>query len=145
MRSTAPLFDNMTTLRPRQPALPIGWPLLPQPAMADGRMIFRSLAHSIDDQIRVVLSTGQGEQLMHPEFGAGLARFLHEPNTLQTRARIREEVTEALMRFEARILLDDVQVEESGDPRKVVVSIQFRTRQTGVAEQLTLSVNVGAG
>jgi uncharacterized protein len=145
MRTTAPLLDNMTTAKPRLPVPPIGWPLLPQPALTEGRMVFRSLAHSIDDQIRVVLGTGRGEQLMHPTFGAGLARFLHEPNTLQTRARIREEVAEALARFEARILLDGVQVEEGGDPRKVVVSIQFRIRQTGVAERLTLSINVGAG
>jgi hypothetical protein len=55
---------------------PIGWPLLPLPD-ADGRLSWPPLEQSVAWQIRVVLLTQPGEQLMRPEYGAGIERFLH--------------------------------------------------------------------
>ena len=51
-----------------------------------------ALEQSVRQSIQVILSTRPGEQLMRPDFGAGLERFLHEPNTLTTRRRIRDVV-----------------------------------------------------
>jgi len=85
----------------------LGWPLLPQPD-ADGCLSFPSLDDSVRQAIRVIVQTRPGEQLMRPDFGAGLSEFLHEPNTLTTRRRIRDVVSEALGRWEDRIVLDRV-------------------------------------
>jgi hypothetical protein len=72
----------------------LGWPLLPQPD-TDGRLSFPTMDDSVRQAIRVILQTQRGEQLMRPDFGAGLSEFLHEPNTLTTRRRIRDSVSEA--------------------------------------------------
>lgn len=66
----------------------IGWPLLPLPD-AHGRLNYPTLDQSVRQSIEVILRTRPGEQLMRPDFGAGLAAFLHEPNVLTTRRRIR--------------------------------------------------------
>ena len=58
----------------------------------------------------MILSTRPGEQLMRPEYGAGLDRLLHAPNTLATRRQIRDWVMDSLGRWERRILLDRVEV-----------------------------------
>ena len=66
---------------------PIGFPLLPVPD-ADGRLRWPSLEESVVQSIRVVLATRPGERLMRPTFGVGLDRFVNEPDTVTTRARI---------------------------------------------------------
>jgi phage baseplate assembly protein W len=125
------------------PRPPLGWPLLSQPD-ADGRLSFPSLDDSIRQAIRVILQTRPGEQLMRPDFGAGLSAFLHEPNTLTTRRRIRDAVSEALGRWEDRIMLDRVDVAEVPDePSHVRVVIGYRLKRTGVSHQLGLTVAVG--
>lgn len=121
----------------------LGWPLLPQPD-ADGRIAFPSLDDSVRQAIRVILQTSPGEQLMRPDFGAGVGAFLHEPNTLTTRRRIRDAVSEALGRWEDRILLDRVEVAEVPDaPTHVRVVIGYRLKRTGVSQQVGLTVEVG--
>jgi len=121
----------------------LGWPLLPQPDAA-GRLSFPSLDDSVRQAIRVILQTQPGEQLMRPDFGAGLSGFVHESNTLTTRRRIRDAVTEALGRWEDRIMLDRVDVAEVPDePTHVRVVIGYRLKRTGGFHQLGLTVEVG--
>jgi|SRR5689334_13375619 Bacteriophage baseplate protein W len=114
---------------------PIGWPLLGIPD-ANGELQFPSLAQSIRDTIRVVLATRPGEQLMHPEFGAGLENVLGEPNTVATRSRIHDLVRDALARWEPRITVDAIAVDPITDPQTSVASgvrveIGYRVERTG--------------
>ena len=100
----------------------IGWPLLPVPG-ADGRLSYPSLDESVRQSLEILLRTRPGEQLLRSDFGAGLENLLHEPNTLTTRRRIRDLVTDSLNLWETRILLDRVEVwgvrgqEDEGAPR----------------------------
>jgi hypothetical protein len=93
--------------------------------------------------IEVILRTAPGEQLMRPNFGAGLERVVHEPNTLATRAEVQERITAALRRWEPRITLDRVDIDSAPDPRDLLVTIVYRHRLTGEAAQLAVSVPVG--
>ena len=86
----------------------LGWPLLPRPN-ENGQLDWPDLAGSVAAQLRVILSTRPGEQLEHPDFGAGLQEFLHEPNTLATRARIQSRIEEPIVRQEPRLVLDAVE------------------------------------
>jgi len=126
----------MTTLpRPR-----LGWPLLPLPDV-HGRLEWPSLEASIRDQIRVILSTRPGEQLMRPDFGAGLDRMAFEPNTLATRRAIRDQVHAALNRWEPRILLDRVEVMEvEGEPTHIRVEIGYRLARDGTGRTVAVAV-----
>lgn len=122
---------------------PTSWPLLPVPD-ADGRLSFPSLEQSVREMIRVILLTRPGEQLMHPEFGAGLDRFVDLPNTVETRRRIRDVIAASLTRWEPRIALDRVDVAEVPDrPAQVRVEIAYRLRRTGTPVQTGLTVTVG--
>jgi len=140
---------------PRPPAFvvtpPIGWPLLPRPD-ADGGLNWPDLATSVAEQLRVLLATRPGELLNHPEFGAGLQEFLHEPDTLATRARIKERVEQALERFEPRITIDAVEVwgaaRGAGITRdvelgQVRIEIQYRLRRTGQMQRTGVTLELG--
>ena len=123
------------------PAL-IGWPLLAVPD-EHGRLDYPDLAESVRQLIRIILSTRPKEQLMRPDFGAGLELMLHEPNTLATRRQIRERVQEALERWERRILLDRVEVWDVEDePTHVRVEIAYRLARTGEPGALGLTMQL---
>ena len=122
---------------------PSGWPLLPAPD-EHGRLAFPTYEDSVRQMIRVILLTRPGEQLMRPEFGAGVSRFLHEPNTLETRRRLRDVVRDALGTWEPRITVLEVDVEEVPDqPTVVRVAITYQLRRTGQRKQLAMSMTLG--
>lgn len=125
------------TLRPL-----IGWPLLPLPD-ASGQLQWPDLTKSVRDTIRIILSTRPSEQLMRPDFGGGLDRLLHEPNTVATRRQMRDLVHDALQRWEPRILLDGVEVwEVDGEPSQVRVEIAYRLARTGAAGAMNVTVHL---
>ena len=122
-------------------AEPLGFPLLSTPI--DGQLHWPKLADSVRQSVEVILRTRPGEQLMRPTFGAGLATLLHEPNTLETRRRIRDRVETALGMWEPRIVLDRVEVwEVDARPDEVRVDIVFRLRRTGATQSLGLTLNL---
>jgi phage baseplate assembly protein W len=120
----------------------IGWPLLPLPD-DHGSLAWPDLARSVRDAIRIILSTRPAEQLMRPEFGAGLDRLLNEPNTVSTRRRMRDLVQQSLGRWEPRMLLDAVEVWEVADaPGQVRVEIAYRLARTGAPGAMNVTVEL---
>lgn len=116
----------------------VNWPLLPFPN-ENGEIEYPSLEESVRQSIRVILQTRPGEQLMRPLFGAGLENFVHEPNTLTTRRRIRDLVSEALERWERRIIVNRIEVSEVAErPTHLRVEIAYQLRRTGVSQQIGL-------
>jgi hypothetical protein len=121
---------------------PITWPLLPVPD-ADGQLGYPALEASVRQLIQVVLRTRPGEQLMRPDFGAGLENFLHEPNTLVTRRRLRDLVVASLDKWEPRIMLDRIDVREVEDaPAQIRIELGYRIRRTGQLQQLGVTLEL---
>jgi phage baseplate assembly protein W len=134
--------EDRVTPRALLPA--IGWPLFALPDER-GELRYPSLAESVRQTIQVILSTRPGEQLMRPTFGAGLQACLNEPNTLTTRRRIRDLVTESLERWEPRILLDRVEVwEVPNESTHLRVEIAYRLRRTGASERVAVALELEA-
>ena len=112
---------------------------------ADGRLAWSEGEQNIREAIRVVLMTELNERLRLPEFGAGLGRFLFEPNTTSTRHVLREQIAGALAAWEPRISVEDVDVEEDpADPEAAVATVEYRLVATQARERVTLSVPLGA-
>jgi phage baseplate assembly protein W len=129
---------------PNIPSLPINWPLLPLPDK-HGRIAYPTLEGSVRDSIKIILSTRPGEQLMRPLFGAGLQNFLGESNTITTRRRIHDAITDSLEKWEPRVLLDRVDVLEVPDfPSRVHIDLVYRIRRTGLVQRLGLTMDLGA-
>jgi phage baseplate assembly protein W len=123
---------------------PIGFPLLAVPDAA-GELSWPSLEQSVQQNIRVILSTRPGEQLMRPRYGAGLDSFTGEPDSVETRRRIRETVTEHLLAWEPRIQLERVEVGDvPGRPGQLRVEITYALRRTGEARRFGLTLRTGA-
>jgi phage baseplate assembly protein W len=111
----------------------------------DGRLAWSSGEPNVRDCLRVLLLTEPGERVLRPEFGCGLRQYLFEPNTPTTRELIRQEITDAINRWEPRIRLQQVSVtQDPNDARTAAVNVQFRLVATGVALQLGISLTLEA-
>lgn len=127
-----------------QPKYPIGFPLLGVPD-AQGQLAFPTLEQSVRQAVEIILRTRPGEQLMHPDFGAGLEDFVGQPNTTTTRRRIQEVVFSSLRVWEPRLDLLRVNIEEIPDrPTHLRVQLTYRLRATGTVQQLGLAIDLGA-
>jgi phage baseplate assembly protein W len=110
---------------------------------ADGRLTWSVGEDNVRESIRLILLTEPGERLLREEFGCGLRRFLFEPNTVTTRQLIRDRITQAIGRWEPRVLLDAVEVEADADnPSLVNVTILFRLVATQALGRLSLSLQL---
>lgn len=88
------------------------------------------LVHQEDDvreAIQMILMTRKGERPMRPEFGSELHTLVFAPNDAQTAGLARRYVQEALIRWEPRI--DVLEVEARHDEKtgtRLLISIRYR-------------------
>jgi hypothetical protein len=109
----------------------------------DGRFAYSAGSENVRESIRIILSTDRQERIMIPQFGGGLARYLFEPNTLDTHRLIQERITQALGRWEPRIDLEAVRVvADPDDPRAAVATVRYRLRATGLSDRTDLRVRL---
>lgn len=112
---------------------------------ADSRVAWSVGPENIRESIRIVLTTEPGERLMLPAFGAGLQRFLFEPNTVTTHRRIEEAVVQSLDRWEPRIKVNEVSVQPDGqDGQAALVTVRYTLVANRASDQVQLRVQLGA-
>jgi phage baseplate assembly protein W len=110
---------------------------------ADGHVAWSVGEASVRESIRIILMTEPGERLRRPDFGAGLAAFLFEPNTVTTRQLIRDRITKALAKWEPRVGVQSVSVEpDPDDMQAAIATITYRLVATGVSERVSLNITV---
>ena len=118
----------------------------PPRVQPDGSIAWSRGEDNIREAMRIVLMTEPGERLQLPQFGAGLGRFLFEPNTVTTHTLISERIADALARWEARIHVEAVDVApDRNDPQAAVATITYRLVATQGRERVSLSVPVAGG
>jgi uncharacterized protein len=104
-----------------------GWKF---PVMVEGGKIACSEAEEcIKDSIRIILGTAKGERMMRPEFGCGINELVFAPNTTTTATLAGYHIREALLEWEPRIEVLDVQVTPDNDDRyKLNINIEYRVK-----------------
>lgn len=113
---------------------------------ADGRFVWSEGEANIRESIAVILKTEPGERLGVADFGAGLGKFLFEPNNAATHARIHHAISTALARWERRIQVEAVDVAADGaDAESALATINYRLVATGGRERISVNVPLAAG
>lgn len=110
---------------------------------SDGRLAWSGGEANVREAVQIILLTEWNERLMLPEFGGGLGRFLFEPNNVTTRHLMKDRIAKALARWEPRVAVESVEVEEDpGDPQGAVATITYRLVATRALERVSLNVSL---
>ena len=106
-----------------------GWGF-PVTVDATGALDLAAYEESVRQSVLIILGTAKGERVMRPDFGCGIYDLIFEPNSASTIGKVSQAVRQALLLFEPRIDVIDIQVrsEESGE--RMLVSIDYQVRAT---------------
>lgn len=112
---------------------------------ADGRFVWSEGEANIRESIAVILKTNLAERVGLPEFGAGLARFLFEPNNPATHARMQDAIQRALERWERRIQVEGIEVVPGpADAEAALATITYSLVATAARERITVNIPLAA-
>lgn len=110
--------------------LGIGWKF-PVAVNPDGQIARSFYEESIRDAIWVIVSTAKGERMMRPDFGCGVHDLVFAVNNAATAGLVAEEVRRALVLWEPRIHLLEVQAtSDPGEANTLLIRIEYRVRAT---------------
>jgi uncharacterized protein len=105
----------------------VGFPIAPTP---EGRLALAAYEDSVRQAIWIILGTAKGERVMQPEFGCGIYDLVFEVNDATTAGNVAEAVSEALLRFEPRIDVVEVDVHQGDSPEVLLISVDYQIRAT---------------
>lgn len=118
----------------------------------DGKLGMNAYESQVAQSIRLILSTAKGERVMRPDFGAGMESLAFEPNNTVTAILIQQQVKEALLRYEPRIEVLSVTVNNNDDEGKAAaqegklfIYIAYRVKTTDSVSNLVYPFYVDRG
>jgi uncharacterized protein len=108
----------------------VGW-AFPLGVSAQGGIAMARREAELEQAMTLILSTYPGERPMRPEFGSRLRDFVFRPANVETAAELSQEVRNALLRWEARVDVEMVDVTPSREDRSMLfIDIQYRLKDT---------------
>lgn len=109
--------------------LGIGWQF---PIDLEGdRIAMARHEESIRQAIWIILATARGERKMRPDFGCGIHDLVFATNSADTAGRVVAEVRQALILWEPRIDLLNVEAgSDPGERSRLLIEIEYRVRTT---------------
>jgi phage baseplate assembly protein W len=117
------------------------------PVTADdsGALEHAAYEDSVQQSVWIILATAKGERVMRPDFGCGIHELVFDTITASTAGRVATAVREALLRFEPRIDVRDVNVTPGGDGEVLLISVDYDVRATNNAFNLVYPFYLDAG
>jgi len=112
-----------------------GWQF-PVAVDGGGALAVAEYEESVRQSIWVVLGTAKGERVMRPDFGCGIYDMVFGVNSSTAASEAAEEVRDALVSFEPRIDVLNVEVSPGGDGEVLYVSIDYQVRATNTVFNL---------
>ena len=95
-----------------------------------GRTATAAYEGGIAEAIRLIMATDPGERVMRPDFGGGLRAFVFEPMNSATLESLRRRVRDALIDWEPRIDVEQVDVTPSPSRGMVTIEVRYRVRSS---------------
>ena len=110
--------------------LGVGWKFPVQVNLA-GKIALSRYEEDIKEAIWIILSTVKGERVMRPDFGCGIHELVFAVVNTTTMGLVEFNVREALIMWEPRIELINLEVTtDKVERNRLLVSIDYRVRST---------------
>lgn len=108
-----------------------GWGFPPEFNSNDAGVSMLSNAEDIQSSLEILLSTRPGERVMLPRYGCNLDELIFEPLTTTFKTYIKDLVTTAILYFEPRIEVNNIELDDTGELEgRILISIDYTIRST---------------
>ena len=110
--------------------LGVGWT---SPVELDGKGQIKVSRYedSVRQSIWMIIGTAKGERVMRPDFGCGIHELVFAPNNLGTIGKIVSDVRDALIEWEPRIdVLDVDTIPDRTQPNVILIQVNYQVRTT---------------
>jgi phage baseplate assembly protein W len=125
--------------------LGVGWKF-PLQVTPSGRIAQARYERRVEESIYLILSTAKGERLMLSDFGCGIHDLVFAPNNAGTLGAVVQNVRQALVTYEPRIDVLDVNVETTPEqPNLLLIRIDYRIRENNALGNLVYPFYVNEG
>ena len=111
------------------PFLGTGWAFPPEFNKSIG-VELSSGAKDIQESLFILLSTKTGERFMTPNFGCDIDELLFEPIDINLLKKIEDEIRRAILLYETRITLEEINFDLRKTEGIIYIDIQFIIRTT---------------
>lgn len=125
--------------------LGVGWkfPIRVNPR---GGLSYVAGEQDIAEAIWIILATARGERQMRPRFGCGIHDYVFAPNNPATRGAIAYQVRQALVDWEPRIDVVDVDVESHPESENLLlIRVDYRIRSNNAFYNLVYPFYIREG
>lgn len=114
-----------------------GWSFPPTFSQIDYSVQMVSDDLDIQESLCILFSTRLGERIMVPEYGSGLAQTVFHTLTTTLMTQMKNMVCQAILNWEARIDVDEVQVQSDASVQgKVLIGVEYTIRRTNTRSNL---------
>ena len=125
--------------------LGVGWKF-PLQVTPGGKIAQARYEQRIEESIYLILSTARGERVMLPDFGCGIHDLVFAPNNAGTIAMVVQMVRKALVAYEPRIDVLDINAETAPEQRNLLlIRINYRIRTTNALGNLVYPFYIREG
>lgn len=122
-----------------------GWSF-PPGLDAEGKIRLVSLEEDVRQAILIIIQTVLGERVMRPDFGAGLRNLVFEPVNRTTMALVKETVERAIIDWEPRIEINDLDVTSDANERNtLLIELAYTVRATNTRFNLVYPFYLSEG
>lgn len=102
-----------------------GWSFPPCFNKTLGTVEMTSGEEDIQKSLQILLSTAIGERMIEPSYGCNLHDLVFEPLDEALTAYITDLITKAVLYHEPRIILEEVQLEESPENGQLMITLEY--------------------
>jgi len=102
-----------------------------------GDIELSSAEENIRQSVRIIIGTAKGERVMRPDFGCAVHDYVFAAADPATLSMIEDAVEEALVQWEPRIDVENVDAApDPENPNRVLVEIDYWVRETNSSANL---------
>ncbi len=106
-------------------------------SIADNRFLAAAGEDLVHQSILIILGTSPGERVMRPDFGCGINELVFAPNNASTAAIVAFHVREALLKWEPRIEVREVNAAPDPDEEnRLNIEIDYVIKTTNTKRNL---------
>lgn len=118
-----------------------------RPFLVEGRfMSFQQDVRLIKNDLVQLLLTAPGERVMRPDFGTLLRRFVFNNITRESLVLLRENILEAIAKYEPRITIKRFFIRDDADRNQVTIDLYASVNNNPSLEfQFELPIPIGTG